>query len=116
VLLQLVPAVLLAIACCWAIDWRRAWRVLAAGGWAPLVLIAIMAAAVWTFLWPTPVLVLGSFTVANGVWQFGAVGLFVGLMLFCGWLQSRTDYAPPEFNFDEPVHTHDDHSPAHAHH
>jgi len=107
----------LAAWCLWAVDWRKAWPVLAAGGWAPLVLIGIIAAAVWSLIWPVPATFFGTFTIRNGFWQPMVVGLLVGLILFCGWLQSRWTYAPPEFNLDEPAHTvHDASAHDHAHH
>lgn len=106
---------ILVVWCLWAVNWRKAWPVLAAGGWAPLVLIGLMAAAVWSMVWPQPADVFGWFTLMNGFWQLLAVGLLIGLVLFCGWLQSRTSWVPYEYNLDEPAHEHDHHGHDHAH-
>jgi hypothetical protein len=105
-----LPIGLLAIWCLWAVNWRRAWPILAAGGWLPLVLIGLMAAAVWSLIWPAPANIFGLFLIPNGLWQFEAVGLLIGLVLFCGWLQSRSAFVPPEINLDEPAHEHGDHA------
>jgi hypothetical protein len=106
--------------CLWGINWRRGWQVLAAGGWVPLVLIAVVAAYVCSRVWPTPVVVLGLLIVPNIVWQFAAVAALVGLALFCGWLQGRLGWTPPEVDFSPPAHGDHghghDHHPAHAAH
>jgi hypothetical protein len=102
--------------CLWAIDWRKAWPVLASGGWMPLVLIAVMTGAVALCIWPSDLLILGLFRAPNGLWQFGAAGLLVGIVLLCGSLQARSDYVPPQFDLDEPAHGHAHHDPhSHAH-
>jgi hypothetical protein len=115
ILLQVSLIAGLAIWCLWAVNWRRAWPVLAAGGWAPLVLIGLMAAAVWSLIWPAPANIFGWFILMNGFWQLMAVTLLIGLILFCGWLQSRTSFVPHEFNLDEPANGHHDHGHDHAH-
>ena len=86
---------------------------LAAGGWAALVLIGLMGAAVWSFVFPEPIRVPGLGTVSNGLWQLCASALLIGVVLFCGWIQSRWGYTPEEFNLDEPAHHHHD---GHEHH
>ena len=113
VLLKLLPGGLLCVWCLWAIDWRKAWPVLRDGGLAPLVLIGLMSAAVWSLVWPRPLPILGLGAILNGVWQVGAVAVLIGVVLLCGWLQSRSGYAPPEFDLDEPAH---DAGHAHEHH
>lgn len=116
VMLKLLPLGVLVVWFLLAVDWKKAWPVLAAGGWAPLVLIALMGAAVWSFVVPGSIQlpVIGS--ISSGVWHFIAAAFLVGVVLFCGWLQSRSAYAPPEFNLDEPAHHHGEHEHHHAHH
>ena len=58
-LTKLLPGGILVAWCLWAVDWRKLWPVLAAGGWVPLVLIGLMAAVVWALVWPSNVIVLG---------------------------------------------------------
>jgi hypothetical protein len=110
-LTKLLPGGLLVVWCLWAVDWRKLWPVLAAGGWVPLVLIGLMAAVVWALVWPYNVIVLGILPVPNGLWQVGAVAVLLGVALFCGWLQTRGGWAPPEITFDPPAP-----SPAADHH
>jgi hypothetical protein len=116
----LLPGAVFVTWCLWGVNWRRGWPVLAAGGWVPLVLIAVMAAYVWAQAWPTAVIVLGLFTVPNVVWQVGAVAIMVGIALFCGWLQGRLGWTPPEVDFNPPGHGDHghghEHPPAHAAH
>jgi hypothetical protein len=119
-LLKLLPGGLLTVWCLWAVNWRRTWPVLAAGGWVPLVLIGLMAAYVWSLVWPTNALVLGLFVVPNQLWQLGSVAVLIGVVLFCGWLQTRYGWEPPEISLEPPAHGHGHdhgHGPeAHAHH
>jgi hypothetical protein len=112
----LIPVVLLAVWCLWAVNWRLAWPVLAAGGWAPLTLIALMAALVWSRVWPSTAVLFGVIPVPNVLWQLGAVGLLVGVALFCGWLQTRLGWFPAEIDLEPPVHAHDHHHAAHGGH
>src|SRR5262245_54508727 len=96
VLTKLLPGGILTAWCLWAVDWRKAWPVLAAGGWVPLVLIGVMAGAVWSLVWPTNALVFGMVTVPNGLWQLGAVGVLIAVALFCGWVQTHYGRPPAE--------------------
>jgi hypothetical protein len=112
IMLRLLPGGLLVAWCLWAVNWRKTWPVLAAGGWVPLVLIGIMGAVIWAFVWPRDMIVLGFFLVPNGLWQLGSVAILLGVALFCGWLQTRSGWAPPEISFEPPAHAahgHDDH-------
>ena len=96
-----------------AIDWRKMWPALRGGAAIPLVLIATMSAFVWGFLSPREATFLGN-SVPNFAWQLIASALLLGLFLFCGWLQMRYSWSPPEIEL-EPAnvhghgHGHDDH-------
>jgi hypothetical protein len=99
----------------WGVNWRKAWPVLAEGGWMPLVLIGIMAAFVWSRIWPSTAILFGLFAVPNVLWQLGTVTLVIGLILFCGWLQTRYRTYPPEISLDPPPPSHDPHASHDAH-
>lgn len=115
VTLRLLPLIALIAWCLWGINWRKAWPVLAMGGWIPFVLIGIMAAMTWSLVFPRPAQVLGIMTLPNGLWQSCAVALLLCVVLFCGWLQTRLGWYPPEISLEPPAHHgenhhgHDDH-------
>jgi hypothetical protein len=96
--------------CLCAVNWRRAWPILAEGGWLPLVLIGVMAALVFSAVWPSSVVVLGVLVVPNFLWQLGCTALVIGVALFCGWLQVHYGWQPPEVSVEPPAHGH-----AHGH-
>lgn len=96
----------------WGVNWKRAWTALAAGAWAPVVLLMVIAALVWSQIAPSNCDCLAVVTVSNFWWQLGAIGLLVAVTLFCGWLQGIMGWAPPELSLDPPAHG--DH--AHGHH
>jgi hypothetical protein len=111
----LLPGGLFVAWCLWAVNWRLAWPVLADGGWAPLTLIGLMAAFVWSRVWPSMAIVFGLIPVPNVLWQLGAIAILIGVALFCGWLQTRLGWFPPEIDLEPPAHAHDHHhAPAHA--
>jgi hypothetical protein len=97
----------------WAVNWRRAFPILAQGAWAPLVLLMVVSALVWSRIAPSQCDCLG-FPLRNFWWQIGAVGLYVGVALFCGWLQLYLHWSPPEINL-EPAVSHDAGHDAHGH-
>ena len=103
VILRLLPVLVLIVWCLAAVDWRKAQPVLAAGGWVPLILIALMTAVVWSLVFPASVLVFGIIPVPNGLWQLGAIALLVGIVLVCGWLQVQLGWYPPAITFDPPM-------------
>lgn len=97
----------------WAINWRKAWPVLAAGGWLPTLLIAWATAYFWSLITPRSVTVLGV-PLGNLTWQLIAVGVLTGLSLFCGWVQGVYGWEPATISLDPPEdHGHHGH---HAHH
>ena len=73
----------------------------------------VLAALVWSALEPAQVSFFDVLTIGNFWWQLGAVGLVVGLALFCGWLQGIFGWAPAEVSLEPPVHAH---ASDHAHH
>jgi hypothetical protein len=90
-----------------AVNWTKACRVLKDGAWAPLVLLWLMIAGVWSQVNPT-VLVLGpNLALANFWWQLLAVGLAIGSALFCGWLQMHYGWTPTEISVEPPAHAPD---------
>jgi len=121
-LVQLVPLgkVLLpwAVWCIWwlwCVNWRKAWPMLAEGGWAPVVLLMIAASLTWSAIDARSCNGLGFVVIPNGWWQLGVVCTLAGLALFCGWLQGYFGWTPQELSV-EPPPAHDDHGAAHAHH
>jgi hypothetical protein len=101
--------------CLWAVDWRKMWPRLAEGAWAPLVLLALMISAVWSWIAPSSYSCLGVM-LPNFAWQLLAVGLIVGLGLFCGWLQLVLRWHPAGLDVDAaPAHG-DDHGHGHGEH
>jgi len=106
----------------WAVNWRRAWPVLRQGAWAPLVLLVLATALVWSRIAPAPCDCLVLVTVPNFWWQLGYVGMLVAIAFFCGWLQGVLQWAPAEISLDPPAHGHHDgdghgdHSHSHGDH
>jgi hypothetical protein len=88
----------------WAVDWRKVWPALAAGGWAPVVLLWLVAAGAWALIAPGESGVLGFVKIPNGWWQAGDVAALICLALFCGWLQGRLGWAPAEIPIEPPGH------------
>lgn len=101
----------------WAVNWKKAWRVLGDGGWAPLVVIGLIAAGVWSQVRPTNLVVTPNFAIINFWWQLGAVALLIGSAFFCGWLQGYFGWTPAEIDVEPPAHHAGHHGEAaHAHH
>lgn len=98
--------------CLWGIDWRKAWPVLAEGGWIPMVLIAGMAAVVWALVFPSTGQILGFIPAPNYLWELCVAALLICAALTCGWLQTRLGWYPPEISFEPPAVAHDDHHQA----
>jgi len=105
--------------CLWGVNWQKTWPVLARGGWAPLVLLSFLGALTWSRLAPSDCDCLVLLTVPNFWWHLGAVGLVVGVGLFCGWLQGVLGYMPPDVALEPAAaghgHGHDDHGSHDAH-
>ena len=106
-----------ALWCVWwlfAVDWRKAWPMLAAGGWVPAVLLLIMMSTAWALVDARPCSCLGFLVVPNGWWQLGYFSMLAALALVCGWLQGQFAWILPEIPIEPPA----EHSPydEHAHH
>ena len=95
-----------------AVNWQKAWPVLARGGWAPVILLSLIVSLAWSRLQPVPCDCLGMFSIPNFWWQLGYVFMLVAVALFCGWLQNVLGWMPPEISLEPPVH---DHAEIHAH-
>lgn len=102
----------------WGADWRNLWPVLAQGAWIPVALLVFVVALAWAKVSPRT-LNLGGFVVPNFWWQFGASVLIAGSAAFCGWLQMRWGWHPPEVALEPASPTHDEdhgHEPHHSTH
>ncbi len=103
----------------WGVNWSRGWAFLARGAWAPLVLLMIVTALVWSRIAPGTCDCLGFMRIPNFWWQLGYVGMLVAIMLFCGWVQGVFHWAPAEISLEPPAHTdaghgHEGHGHDHA--
>ncbi len=95
-----------------AVNWKKTWPVLEIGGWAPVVLLVLVSASVWSRIAPSPCTCLKVVTIPNFWWQLGAVAALAASALFCGWLQGYMGWTPTEYAIEPPEG--DDHG--HAHH
>jgi len=94
----------------WAVNWSKLWPLLARGAWAPVVLLMIVSALVWSQIAPSDCNCLAFVSVPNFWWQLGGVGLLGAVTLMCGWLQGVFGWQPAEISLHPPVTT------VHAHH
>jgi hypothetical protein len=110
-LVQLLPA---GLWCAWwlcGVNWRKTWPVLAQGAWAPVLLLILMAAIVWSRIAPGDCNCLVFVTIPNFWWQLGSIAALTATALFCGWLQGRLGWEPAEIDLEPPPAT--DHGHAH---
>jgi len=112
----LLPAVLWIAFWLLAVDWRKVWPVLRIGGWAPVVLLLLVGAGVWSRVAPDPCTCLKAVTIPNGWWQLGAVASLAATALFCGWLQGTMGWTPTEHATEPPESEDHGHAAAHGHH
>jgi hypothetical protein len=80
----------------WGVSWRKTWPILAAGGWAPVVLLSLLATVIWTVLDPVACTCLVFVTLPAFWGHLGSVLLLVLAALFCGWLQGKFGWAPED--------------------
>ncbi len=113
----LIPILLWIVFWFLCVNWKKAWPILAQGGWFPVVLLIFMATLVWSLLIPESFL-----NVRNFWWQLTAVCIWTAVALICGWLQVVAGYSPPEIAVEPPPaahghgHGHDHHGNHHAGH
>lgn len=112
-LLALLPWILWCVVWLFAVNWRKAWPMLAAGGWAPTLLLLLMASMAWAMIDARSCDCLGFMVVANGWWQLGYVLTLAALALVCGWVQGYFGWTPLEISTEPPVETHDHHEEHH---
>jgi len=106
-LLALAPWALWCVWWLFAVNWRQAWPMLAAGGWAPAVLLLVMASMAWAMIDARPCSCLGVLIVPNGWWQLGCLSTLAALALVCGWVQGRLAWTPPEISTEPPLEAHE---------
>lgn len=115
-LVRLLPWAVWCIWWLWGVNWRKAWPMLAEGGWAPVVLLMIATTLGWSAIDARSCDCLGFAVIPNGWWQLGEVCTLAALALFCGWLQGYFGWTPQEISVEPSPPAHDDHGAAHAHH
>jgi hypothetical protein len=97
----------------WGVNWQKAWPVLARGAWAPLVLVVMLVALVWSQIAPGSSNFLGLVSLPNFWWQLTATGLLAATALFCGWLQGVMNWTPEDVPVDPPAPV--EHAHGHGH-
>ncbi|MFO0867209.1 MAG: hypothetical protein U0744_21650 [Gemmataceae bacterium] len=96
----------------WAVNWRKGWAVLREGGWAPLVLLVVLTATVWSAISPGGCPSCG---LPNFWYQLVFVSGLVGVAFLCGWLQGVFGWTPAEIDLDPPAHSHGHGDHGHGH-
>ena len=84
------------------VNWRKTREALKQGAWAPLVLLMLLVALVWSQLAPSS-WSWQTITLPNFWWQLGVVTIIVGLTFLCGAVQDAAGWTPPEINLDPPT-------------
>jgi hypothetical protein len=115
VLLLLLPWALWCVWWLFAVNWRKAWPMLAEGGWVPVVLLMVVASLAWAMIDARPCDCLGFLVVPNGWWQLSYLSTLAALALVCGWVQGYFAWTPPEISIEPPVDVHEHHD-AHVSH
>jgi hypothetical protein len=105
-LVRHLPLVLWVIWWLWGVNWKKAWPVLAQGGWVPVLLLMAVAALAWAQLEPRAYVLAGGWTIANGWWQLVGVSLLVAVALFCGFVQGYFNWTPQEIDLAPPAAAH----------
>ena len=114
VLLALLPGGLWCVWWLCAVNWKKMAPVLREGAWAPVVLLILVAAAVWSRLAPAEA-DLGGVPLPNFWWQLACVVTLAAVALFCGWLQNYYGWTPREVSVEPPAHADHDHGHDHIH-
>ena len=84
-----------------AVDWRKAWPVLARGAWMAVLLLVVTAALVWSRLTPSEP------DWPSFWWHLLWVGALTAVALVCGWLQGVMGWEPAEVELDAGEKRHD---------
>jgi hypothetical protein len=82
VLLALLPGGLWCAWFLWAVNWNKLSTALRAGAWAPVVLLGLISAAVWSRIAPSECPCLGFVVLPNFWWQLGSVAALAAVDLF----------------------------------
>lgn len=115
ILIAILPWALWSAWWLFAVNWRKAWPMLAEGGWVPVVLLMIVAGFAWAMIDARACNCLGFTTVSNGWWQFGYVCTLSALALLCGWLQGYFAWTPQEIGVEPSPVSHEQYV-VHSHH
>jgi hypothetical protein len=113
-LLAILPGALWLAFWLFAVDWKKVWPQLRAGAWAPVVLLGLVAAIVWSRIAPGSFTFFDLVTLPNFWWQLIGVAALIGCALFAGWLQGEIGYSPVAVSIEPPAHH--DHGHEHGHH
>jgi hypothetical protein len=108
-----VPGYLWVIFWLFCVNWKKAWPVLAHGAWAPVLLLMLIAAEVWSRINPIPCDCLRFVIIPNFWWQLGSVATLVAIALLCGWLQHFLGWTPPEIPVEPAPAAHGHHEEHH---
>src|SRR5205809_911165 len=103
ILVALLPVALWAAWWLWAVNWKKLGPVLREGAWAPVLLLILVAALVWSRIAPSNLTSLGLVIVPNFWWQLGGVLILALAALFYGWLQGVVGWIPMEVPVAPPA-------------
>jgi hypothetical protein len=117
VLLSLLPLALWIIWWLLAVNWKKAWVVLAQGAWIAVLLLMVLSALVWSHIDEDGLPVGGAGTISALWWRVACVCGLALLALFCGWLQGALNLTPTEIELEPAEALGDGHgNHGHGHH
>jgi hypothetical protein len=106
ILVWLLPLGLWVVWWLLAVNWKKAWAVLAEGAWLAVLLLIFLSSLVWSHIDQSKLTITGVGTVSSLWWRIGCVCALTLIALFCGWLQGALGLTPPEMEL-EPAEAHD---------